>query len=333
MNKEFEINKKILTFFRRNEGKYVSGETISASLGVSRANVWKYIKKLKDDGYVFDAVPHSGYKLKTVPDKLFGYEIDGALRTRRIGKKDIYHYETIASTNDRAYELAEEGAPEGTLVVAESQTKGKGRVGRTWVSPKGGGIYMSLILRPDIETDEIPTLTLIAALDMVKAIEDVSSLSSMIKWPNDILIDNKKVCGILTEIKAQPDMVDFMVLGIGINVNTAKQKLPPEGTSLRNEKGESINRIQVIKSFLENFEKDYIKLGKKGFASLRDECKKYSLVLDKKIKIEEHNRKIEGIAKDIDEKGVLIVKTKSGKLERIFSGDVFLLRESTDGHR
>jgi BirA family biotin operon repressor/biotin-[acetyl-CoA-carboxylase] ligase len=326
MQKEFEINKKILTFFRKNKDKFVSGEAISASMGVSRANVWKYIKKLKNDGYTIEAVSRSGYKLKGVPDKLFSYEIDGALKTRRMGKKAIYHYETIPSTNDRAYELAEDGAAEGTIVVAESQTKGKGRIGRSWVSPKGGGVYMSIVLRPDIETNEIPTLTLITALSMVRAIKETCSLSGLIKWPNDILINDKKVCGILTEIKAQPDRVDFMVLGIGINVNTAGGKLPPEGTSLKAEKGEAISRIQIVKSFLENFEKDYIKLGEKGFSSLRGECKKFSLVLDKKIRIEEHHRKIEGIAKDIDEKGALIVKTKLGKMERVFSGDVLLCR-------
>ncbi len=323
--KDYEINKKILAFFNNGENQYISGEEISSALGVSRANIWKYISRLRDDGYVIDAVPHLGYRLSKVPDKLFSYEIDSALKTKRLGKKNIYHFESIKSTNDKAYSLAEEGAQEGVIVVAETQTKGKGRVGRSWESPRGG-IYFSLVLKPDLETDEIPTITLVAALSMVKAIKKTAKLEALIKWPNDIIAGGKKICGILTEIKAQPDKVDFLVLGIGVNVNVSKEKLPEVGGSIDELSGNKVRRADLIKTFLEFFEKDYFLLNKNGFKALRDDCKKNSLVLGKKVKIEERHKKIEGLAEDIDEKGALILRTKDGKRQRVFSGDVLLCR-------
>lgn len=320
-----DIKKKILGFFRKNAGNYVSGEEMGNALGVSRACVWKYINKLRDDGHVVDAVPRLGYRLKSAPDKLFGYEIKTGLKTRVMGKKEIYYHESIGSTNDLAYKLAEVGKGEGTLVVAESQSRGKGRMGRSWVSPKGGGIYMSLILRPDVETDEVPSITLIAAKSITRIINKITGIDAKIKWPNDIVIDGKKVCGILTEIKAHPDRADFLILGIGINVNTPAEKLPPAGTSLKNETHFFVNRAQLLRDTLEGFEKDYYVFKKEGFSSLREECKKLSLILKKKVKITEHHRTIRGTAVDIDEKGALIIKDEKGALRRVFSGDVTMI--------
>ncbi|MGB2600057.1 MAG: biotin--[acetyl-CoA-carboxylase] ligase [Candidatus Omnitrophota bacterium] len=320
--KEFESKKKILDIFYKNAGNFVSGEDISKKLEVSRASVWKYITKLREDGYSVDAVPHLGYRITSAPDKLFGYEIDYNLNTKTIGKKGIYHYESVGSTNIRAYELAEKGEPEGTIVVAESQTHGKGRVGREWVSPKSGGAYMSLILRPDLETDEIPAVTLIAAISAAKAISGLCELDVKIKWPNDIIINGKKAGGILTEIKAQPDRVDFLILGIGINVNTAREKLPRVGTSLKEECRHSVSRTGLVRRFLEIFEKDYATLKREGFVSLRDECKAVSSVLGKHVKVTEHHKIVEGRAVDIDEKGALILKLDDGSRRRVFSGDV-----------
>ncbi|MFH1552415.1 MAG: biotin--[acetyl-CoA-carboxylase] ligase [Candidatus Omnitrophota bacterium] len=324
--KEFDIEKRIIGFFRKDEVGFISGEDISGALGVSRACVWKYIKKLRESGYVIEAVPHLGYRLKSVPDRLYGYEISEGLETETIGRKSVYYYENIGSTNDRAYELAESGQPEGTLVIAETQTHGKGRIGRKWVSPKTGGIYMSLILRPDVETDEVPTITLVAAAAFIRAIKKTCELETRIKWPNDILVGGKKLCGILTELKAQPDRVDFLVLGIGINVNTPAKKLPPEGTSLKIELSRHVSRAELIRCMLEEFEKDYVRFKKEGFASLREECKELSLVLGRHVKVTEHHRSIEGLATDIDEKGALIIRTDTGRLQRVFSGDVVLCR-------
>ena len=323
---EIDTKKKILGFFRDNEGGFVSGEDISDTLGFSRAGVWKYISKLREDGYVIEAVPHHGYRLSSSPDKLYGYEIAADLDTVELGRKAIYHYETIPTTNDKAYELAEKGEPEGTIVVAETQTKGKGRMGRAWMSPKGQGIYMSMVLRPDMETDEIPAITLIAAAAVIAAVKKTSGLEPGTKWPNDVMLKGKKVCGILTEIKAQPDKVDFLILGMGINVNTPSGKLPPEGTALSEECGHKLSRLELIRHILCEFEKRYDILQKKGFVALRDECKRLSLVLKNDIRVEEHHKVVKGVAVDIDEKGALIVKTDKEGLKRIFSGDVVLCR-------
>jgi len=324
--KEDALKEKILGFFRRNTGSYISGEDISNALGVSRAYVWKYISKLREDGYVIDAVPHLGYNLRSAPDKLFGYELKSGLKTRTMGKMAIFHHESIGSTNDAAYELAEAGEPEGTVVVAEAQSSGKGRIGRKWLSPKGAGIYMSIILRPDVETDEIPTVTLVAAKSIADAINDLNKMDAGIKWPNDILIKGKKVCGILTEVKAQPDRVDFLVLGFGVNVNTPAGKLPEEGTSLKNVSGSSVDRAQLVRDILEKFEVDYLRFKKEGFNALRDECKRLSLVLEKTVRVKEHHRVMKGKAVDIDEKGALMIRDEEGIVRRVFSGDVVMCR-------
>jgi len=319
---DVKIKKEILRFFYENKNEYVSGEEISASLGFSRASLWKHINKLRLDGYLIEAVPHLGYTLKSTPDKMYAYDISRGLTTDIIGKQKIWHYESLKSTNNRAYELAEKGEPEGTLVVAETQTSGKGRLGRKWISPKSGGIYFSLILRPDMESDKVPVITLVAAVSIQRAIKKICDIDAGIKWPNDILIDEKKVCGILCEIKAQPDMVDFLILGVGINVNTPLKKLPAEATSLKNESSRSVSRRKLMRQILTEIEKDYIKMKKEGFISLREECKKLSTVLNKRITVKEYSSSFEGIAKDIDEKGALIVKKKDGSRKRVFSGDV-----------
>lgn len=326
--KDFEVKKEIISFFYGKEGHFISGEDISEALGFSRASTWKHINKLRDEGYDIEAVPHLGYRLKSEPDKVHGYAICSGLETRIMGKRSIYYYESIGSTNDRAYELAEAGEPEGTVVISELQTHGKGRMARKWASPKSGGVYMSVILRPDLETDEIPAITLIAGAAIIRAIEKVCGLGAGMKWPNDIMIKGKKVCGILTEIKAQPDRVDFLVLGLGVNVNTSAGKLPPEGTSLKIEGSGHVSRARIIRSILGQFEDDYFRFKKEGFVSLREECKSLSLVLGKHVKVEEHNRSVKGTAIDIDEKGALIIRADNGTLQRVFSGDVVLCRRA-----
>ena len=322
--KDFDVKRKIIGLFRGREGGFVSGEDISRLLGFSRAGVWKYISKLREEGYVIEAVPHLGYKLTSVPDKMYGYSMVSDLKTGIIGKQAIYYYDSIASTNDKAYELAESGAPEGTIVVAETQTRGKGRAGRKWVSPKGAGIYMSLILRPGVEMSQIQAITLITALAVIKAVKAVCDLDAMMKWPNDVFLEGKKLCGILTEMKAQPDRVDFLVLGIGINVNTPSGKLPPEGTSLKIAGARAVDRSRLMKAVLEDLEREYLRYKEEGFESLREECKRASTVLGGRVRIAEHARSVEGTAVDIDEKGALIVRDDNGFLQRVFSGDVVL---------
>lgn len=324
--KDLEIKGKIIKALRCSRTDFVSGEEISSSLGFSRAGLWKYINKLREDGYEIKAAPHLGYSLRFSPDKLYAHEISAGLRTRLLGRKCIYHHEKASSTNDLAYTLAEDNAPEGTVVIAETQTKGRGRMARQWVSPRGGGIYMSIVLRPEAEADEIPAITLIAASAIARSLKKVCNIKIGVKWPNDILLKDKKLCGILTEIKAQPDSVDFLVLGIGMNVNTAADKLPPGATSLKEHTGDHVDRGRLVRQILKDLEDVYSVFGRGGFRALRQECKELSSILGKRVNVEEHKRRITGTAKDIDEKGALIVHCDNGCDKRVFSGDVLLCR-------
>jgi BirA family biotin operon repressor/biotin-[acetyl-CoA-carboxylase] ligase len=325
--KETEAKGRIVKFFRGHPGVFVSGEDLSVELGFSRASVWKYVQKLREDGYEIEAVPHHGYRLRSTPDKLLGYEVSADLSTRILGKGDVLFFEEIDSTNRKAWDLAEAGTEEGTIVLAERQTGGRGRMGRKWSSPAGQGIYMSVVLRPGMKTDRIPAITLMAALAVIRAIENVCGIEAGMKWPNDVYVDGEKVCGILTEIKAQPDRVDFLVLGIGVNVNSERGSLPPGATSLRLRAGHRVDRIALVRDLIERLESLYSMYCENGFAALRDGCRRYSTILGKDISMLEDGRAIEGKALDIDEKGALLIRTAGGEVRRIFSGDVSLCRE------
>ncbi|MBF0253436.1 MAG: biotin--[acetyl-CoA-carboxylase] ligase, partial [Candidatus Omnitrophica bacterium] len=233
-----EILKRLLA-----SREYISGENLSRGLSVSRAYVWKTIKELETDGFVIEGVSNKGYKLLRCPDKLYGYYIAAKLVTSFIGMETIEYHQELDSTNNRAYRMAEEGANQGLLVISEYQTKGKGRAGREWMSPSGVGLYFSLVLKPQLHIEKIPSVTLVAALSIVETIKDELGLEFQIKWPNDILFRGKKICGILSEIKAEPDKIDFIVLGIGININTAKKDLPEKADSLKEILGNNVDRV------------------------------------------------------------------------------------------
>lgn len=319
---------RILELFRKNKDAFLSGEEVSRSLGISRQALWKHIEKLRETGYVIEAVPHLGYKLMQVPDKILVPEIRWNLKTNLIGK-EIHFYESVGSTNDIAYELAEENAPEGTVVIANEQTKGKGRLGRTWVSPSKGGIYLSSILRPDILPNEVSKITLVAAVSAVTAIRKFSGLDALIRWPNDILVSDRKAGGILTELKAEMDRVNFVILGIGINVNTPKKELPEGGTSLKEESKSStdFSRVELVKALLRALEKEYIKFKEDGFSAIRNELKSYSCTLGRYVSVTASGkRKFHGKAVNIDKNGALVVRLDSGKEETFLSGDVTLIR-------
>lgn len=314
------MEEKILQIFSKYKDTYVSGEDISRDLGVSRASIWKHIEVLRELGYEIEASPHLGYKLIARPDRLIPEELKEGLKTRFIGKK-ILAYESLDSTNDTAYHLAEKGEKEGTVIIAERQKKGKGRQGRSWASPKGG-VYFSCVLRPDIEPKEVAKITLVSALAVCASIRKTAEVPAMIKWPNDIIINGRKVCGILTEMKAEQDRVDFVILGIGINVCTNSNLLPRSATSLVKESDSAPSKVALAKNVLENLE-HYLAIFKKdGFDKIRDEWRHYSTTLGHHVKINCHDEKIEGQAMDVDEDGALVVRLDSGFHRRIFSGDI-----------
>ncbi len=324
--KEYKVKRTILSCLYSASSEYVSGEELSEILGFSRANTWKYIKKIINDGYQIEAVSKKGYKLISCPDKLYGYDISASLSSKLMGKNNIYYYETLTSTNDKAYQLAELGAEEGDIIVSEEQTGGKGRLGRKWISPPGVGLYFSVILRPALPLTRLPALTLVSSYAVVKVLREKYRLNAGIKWPNDIYAQGKKIGGILTEIKAQQDMVDFVILGTGINVNTPASDLPVCATSLYECLDRMFIRKEVMSKIVETFEGTYYDYVDNGFDPILQKLKKYSTVLGKKIYIETYHKKIKGKAVDIDGSGALIVKTDDST-QRIFSGDIFFCRE------
>ncbi|MDD5438569.1 MAG: biotin--[acetyl-CoA-carboxylase] ligase [Candidatus Omnitrophica bacterium] len=315
-----DIDTKIIELFKKNTGVFLSGEDISDILGCTRAAVWKHCEKLRDIGYDIEAVPHLGYRLKGIPDKMLPDEILYELDTVVIGQT-IYTYTKTGSTNTLAYTLAEQGAPEGTVVIAEQQENGKGRLGRPWVSPPGG-IYLSCIIKPTIAPNEIQEFTLVTALSVVDAVKEVTGIVPRIKWPNDIVINGKKVAGILTEMKAETDRIAFVVVGIGVNVNTAGRSLPSSATSLKEETGERVMRLDICRALIRNLDREYRSFREKGFRDARGRVIALSATIGKKVRVVSHIAVHEGTAVDIDEEGALVLKTTGDGIQRIVSGDV-----------
>jgi BirA family biotin operon repressor/biotin-[acetyl-CoA-carboxylase] ligase len=319
------MEEQILKVFKTRPDEFISGEELSTQLSVSRAAVWKHIEKLRKDGYRIEAVPHLGYKLVSVPDRMLAEELQWKLGTSVIGKR-IFSYDTVDSTNTIAYTFAQDGLAEGAVVVAEAQRKGKGRLGRQWSSPKGAGIYLSCILRPQLLPLEVPKITLVTAVACVTAVRSVSGLNAQIRWPNDVLINDKKVCGILTEMRAEQDTVNFVIVGIGVNVNTTSSDLPDEATSIKEELGRSVSRIEAGKTLLRQLEHYYTLFKNDGFKPIIDEWHTYSGIVGARVKVACHDRELVGQVQDIDENGALIIRLDNGLLERVLAGDLRLLR-------
>lgn len=319
------MDDRILNIFRASKGEFISGEELSEELKISRSAIWKHIERLRDEGYNIIAQPHLGYKLISTPDKLIAEEISYGLHTKLIGKK-IYSYETTDSTMDIAHRLAQTGSAEATAVFSEGQSKGRGRLGRHWASPKGKGIYLSLILKPKILPTEAPKITLTAAIAVAKAIRKITDLPALIRWPNDILINGRKACGILTEMSAEVNTVKYIILGLGINVNTNKELLPKGATSLKYELGEMVSRVELTKELLRQIEEQYFLFKNEGFASIVSEWRNLSAIMGDRVKIVCQDKKLEGYAVDLDLSGALVIRKDSGFTEKVLAGDVILVR-------
>lgn len=314
---------RILELLRRQEG-FLSGEDIGRELSITRAAVWKGIKKLREEGYEIEAVTNRGYRL-TNPETMYNKrELEQGLKTKTMGQA-IYFYEETDTTNNRARELALEGAPEGTLVVAEKQTAGRGRRGKVWESPLGTGIWMSLVLRPQIMPAEASVLTLLCGLATAEAIKAETGLSAGIKWPNDILINGKKAVGILTEMDCEMSEVHFVIPGIGINVNTAS--FPPEiadiATSLYLECGKTVSRRRLVHKVLERLEEHYETFLRTGsFTAMLEDYRKHCITLGKEVHVL-GREPFFAEALDITPEGELLVRrADNGKEEVVFSGEV-----------
>lgn len=317
------MHEKLIQFLKQAQG-YLSGEEISGLFHLSRSAIWKSMQDLRELGYDIVAVPHLGYRLLSVPDKLFPWEIQFKLGTKSLGKQIIYK-ELVSSTMDEAFQLGLQGAPDGSVVCAESQSHGRGRHGRQWISPKHKGITMSVILRLPLPPSEAAQLTLLAAVAVAEAVHAVSGLTAQIKWPNDILLNHGKVAGILTELNAEMDQVKFVVIGIGINVNTLKNQLPQLATSLKQETGKNFSRVVVMQEILRSLERWYEVFKKRGFAPVLSQWKQHSTILGQRILFTEAKGTLEGYAFDLDQDGGLLIRTDSGEIVKKMSGDVAIL--------
>lgn len=314
------MQEKILDSLKKSP-EYISGEEISSHLKISRQALWKHIQELRDTGYDIVAVPHLGYKLISSPDRLYPYEITCGLNTKQIGRK-IYYFDTVSSTMDIALQLAMKGSPEGTVVIAESQTKGRGRLGRSWFSPKYKGIYLSLILRPKISPNQAPLLTLMTAVSVCEAVRNETGLTAQIKWPNDILIHHKKLGGILTELNAETDLSRFVIVGIGLNVNNEKKAIPAGATSLKEQKKDDVNRLGLLREMLRKIEENYLILHKNGGRPIIDKWRNWNISLGRRVKVIYQKEHIEGQALDVDTDGGLLIRKDSGLTQKVMSGDV-----------
>jgi len=296
-------------------GDHLSGEILSEQLGISRVSIWKHIRSLKEDGYVIDASAR-GYRLVSSPDLMLPYEFPGL-------EERIHYFPEIGSTMDAARELARKGAKEGTIVIAEAQAHGRGRLSREWLSPKGG-IYFTLILRPRISPAYAPRINLMASVAVATTIKKLFGLNAELKWPNDVLIEDRKVCGILAEMDAEMDVINFVNVGIGINANTSVPQFVKTATSLKDVLGREISRKDFLSVLLGEIEWQQALLME---ADLIEEWKKLSGTLNKYVRILSPREVIVGRAIDIDTTGALILKERSGSLKKALAGDCIHLRE------
>lgn len=321
------MKKAILQILLDQEGRYVSGEEISSKLAVSRTAIWKHINILKENGYIIESSPRQGYRLVEKPDIIVPEELKILLPDAALGQ-EFYYFREVSSTNDLAKKMASEGAPEGSVVVAEQQLKGRGRMGRPWASPPGSGLWFSLILRPEIPPYHAPRLIFVIAVAVCRAIRQISGLQAAIKWPNDILFKGKKLCGILTEMSAEIDQLNYIVAGIGVNVKSVEY--PPElaDTAISLEEGGSrpFRRVNLLVCILQELEIEYGSFLTDGIEAVLERWRELNCTLGYEVTVSSKEETYSGTALDLNEDGCLLVKTEQGEVRIVMVGDVSLRR-------
>lgn len=308
----------------RESTEYISGQELCEKFCVSRTAVWKIMKQLKEEGYEIEAVQNRGYRLLAVPDILSKSEIESRLDGGWIGSQ-VYFAEEVDSTNTWGKRLAEEGAPHGTLVVADEQTQGRGRRGRSWQSPRGTNISMTLILRPDLEPARASMLTIVMGLSVAQGLKELLKLPVQIKWPNDAVLNGHKLCGILTEMSAQIDYINYVVVGTGINVNLPEvpEELKDIATSLLIETGRRVNRAEVIGAVLRAFAQNYESFLAAGdLTGLLDAYNEILANRDRQVRVLDPKAPYEGVALGINGRGELLVRKADGSVSEVYAGEV-----------
>ena len=324
------LDAQILSALRRAMDGSVSGADLSRDLGITRAAIWARIEELRTLGYDIEASPHHGYRLVSSPDVLHADDLLSLVESNKVIGRDIRVFEKTSSTNDVVEKLARDGVSEGVVVFAESQTKGRGRLGRKWLSPARKGLWFSVLLRPDLRPQAATQIMVAAAISLARAIRDQTGLVPEIKWPNDVLIHGKKVAGILTELNGELDHVKYVILGMGVNVNLSAHDFPSElrklATSLKAEAGHNLRRAELAAAILRELDADYARIARREFSSIGEEWQQSCSTLGRHVTIRLGGRIIRGLAESLDEDGALLLRTEHGHLERIMGGDVAMER-------
>jgi BirA family biotin operon repressor/biotin-[acetyl-CoA-carboxylase] ligase len=324
----------VLEALRRAGGRSCSGEALSSAQGVSRAQVWKHVETLRRRGYRIEARPGAGYRLLHSPDRLYPEEVMAGLGTRWLGR-EIHHFASVDSTNRVALELARAGAAHGTCVIAEAQTAGRGRLGRSFFSPPHVNLYTSILLRPELTTDRAPTWILAAASAVAECVaEEVGGADGTaveIKWPNDVLLGGLKTCGILMELVAEASRVAFLVLGIGVNLNVERERFPAEfrhlATSLAAHTGRRVDRARFTRRLYERLEETLDLCAAGGFEAVRPRFEARFRMAGRPVRVQGGpGGELAGVARGIDADGALLVETSGGELARVIAGDVTLAK-------
>lgn len=319
---------RILIALRKAGSGYISGAELSQELGVTRAAIWARIEELRKLGYDIAASPHQGYRLITVPDVLHADDLLSLVQDNKVVGRDIRVFEQTASTNDIIEKLARDGVKEGVVVFAESQTKGRGRLGRKWISPPRQGLWFSILLRPQLRPQAATQLTVAAATALFRAIRDVTGIAPEIKWPNDILIKGRKIAGVLTELSAELDHIKHLILGIGLDVNQGAAEFPLElrklATSIKAETGRHVHRAELAAAILRELDRDYARITAGDFQRVADEWQHRCTTIGQRVAIQTGSQTLHGHAEALDDDGALLVRTQHGRLERVIGGDVTL---------
>lgn len=317
---------QLLMVLRSAESGFTSATELARQLGLTPPVVTGHIAALRQLGYEIEAAPHLGYRLLSSPDALHADDLLAQLADVRVIGRDIRVFQETTSTNDIVEKLARDGVKEGAVVFAESQTKGRGRLGRKWVSPARQGLWFSVLLRPKLLPPEATQLTVAAATALARGIQRVTGLSPDIKWPNDLLLNGRKTAGILTEMSAEVDRVHHVILGIGLDVNQTAADFPVEvrslATSLRLASGRVVSRAELAVAILKELDRDYDRICQGGFAAVADEWETRCATLGQNVVVLIGDRRVRGRAESLDDDGALLVRTEHGRLERILGGDV-----------
>jgi len=324
------IDARILGALRAAGNEAVSGAQLSQDLGVSRAAIWAHIEDLRKLGYEVEASPHQGYRLLSSPDCLHADDLVALLGPAKVIGRDIRVFEETTSTNDVIEKLARDGVKEGVVVFAESQTKGRGRLGRKWMSPARKGLWFSVLLRPALRPQAATQVTVAAATSLRRAIELQTGLNTEIKWPNDVLYSGRKIAGILTELNAELDQIKYVILGIGVDVNLNSSDFPAElreqATSLKAALGRSVSRSELAVTILRELDANYARIGLGGFSTVADEWESHCSTIGRNVAIQVGERQIRGRAEALGEDGSLLIRTEHGHLEPIVGGDVTVIK-------